>query len=70
MKARREHRIPRFGVAQAVLEASPRLDANPELFPGSRSGLTLLNIASTARAAHVYRMVSGQASGIGLASSV
>ena len=45
MKARREHRIPLSGAAVAVLEASPRLDANPHLFPGSRSGRPLSNMA-------------------------
>ena len=45
MKARREHRIPLSDAATAILEALPRIDGNPYLFPGARHGRTLSNMA-------------------------
>ncbi len=45
MKARREHRVPLSNSAIAVLEALPRIEGNPYLFPGARHGRPLSNMA-------------------------
>ncbi|MES9942810.1 MAG: integrase arm-type DNA-binding domain-containing protein [Candidatus Thiodiazotropha sp. 6PLUC2] len=45
MKARREHRVPLSDVALNVLAALPRIESNPYLFPGSRHGRPLSNMA-------------------------
>ena len=45
MKARREHRIPLSGAATAILDALPRINGTPYLFPGARHGLPLSNMA-------------------------
>lgn len=45
MKARREHRVPLSDASMAILETLPRVDGNPYLFPGSRHGRPLSNMA-------------------------
>ena len=45
MKASREHRVPIAGPAVALLEALPRVEGNPFLFPGARRGRPLSNMA-------------------------
>ncbi|MCG7867592.1 MAG: integrase arm-type DNA-binding domain-containing protein [Candidatus Thiodiazotropha taylori] len=45
MKARCEHRVPLSGAALNILAAIPRLEGNPYLFPGSRYGRHLSNMA-------------------------
>ncbi|MCG7936727.1 MAG: site-specific integrase, partial [Candidatus Thiodiazotropha taylori] len=45
MKARREHRVPLSDAALNVLAALPRIESNPYLFPGSRHGRPLSNMA-------------------------
>lgn len=45
MKARREHRVPLSDTCLAILEALPRVEDNPYLFPGSRPGRPLSNMA-------------------------
>ena len=44
-KTRREHRVPLSDAALAVLEALPRMAAHPYIFPGSRHGRPLSNMA-------------------------
>ncbi|MCG8049496.1 MAG: integrase arm-type DNA-binding domain-containing protein [Candidatus Thiodiazotropha endolucinida] len=45
MKARREHRVPLSDAALNILAALTRLEGNPYLFPGSRHGRPLSNMA-------------------------
>jgi integrase len=45
MKARREHRVPLSDAAIRILETLPRIEGNPYLFPGSRHGRPLSNMA-------------------------
>lgn len=45
MKARREHRVPLTGASLAILDALPRIEGNPYLFPGARQGRPLSNMA-------------------------
>ena len=45
MKARRVHRVPLSDAATAILEALPRINSNPYLFPGVRHGRPLSNMA-------------------------
>jgi integrase len=45
MKSQREHRVPLSDAAAAILEALPRIDGNPYLFPGARHGRPLSNMA-------------------------
>ncbi|MEW8474900.1 MAG: hypothetical protein AB2652_19300 [Candidatus Thiodiazotropha endolucinida] len=45
MKARREHRVPLSDAALNILAALTRLEGNPYLFPGSRIGRPLSNMA-------------------------
>ncbi len=45
MKARREHRVPLSDAAIDVLGALPRIDGNPYVFPGTRHGRPLSNMA-------------------------
>ena len=45
MKTRREHRVPLSDSAITVLEALPRIDGCPFVFPGSRNGRPLSNMA-------------------------
>lgn len=45
MKARREHRVPLSDAAMTILVALPRVDSNPYLFPGTRHGRPLSNMA-------------------------
>lgn len=45
MKMKREHRVPLSDAALMLLESLPRMDNNPYLFPGSRRGRPLSNMA-------------------------
>ena len=45
MKTRREHRVPLSGAVIADLNALPRLEGNPYLFPGARYSKPLSNMA-------------------------
>ena len=45
MKTRREHRVPLCDAALRTLEALPRIEGNPYLFPGARPGRPLSNQA-------------------------
>ena len=45
MKTRREHRVPLSDSAMTVLEALPRIEGCPFVFPGSRNGRPLSNMA-------------------------
>jgi integrase len=45
MKARREHRVPLSDATLRILEALPRIEGNPYLFPGARHGRPLSNMA-------------------------
>jgi len=45
MKARREHQVPLSDAAMNILEALPRIEDNPYLFPGARHGHPLSNMA-------------------------
>ena len=45
MKTRREHRVPLSDLAVAVLQALPRIEGVPFVFPGSRNGRPLSNMA-------------------------
>ena len=45
MKAQREHRVPLPDAALNILEALPRVEGNPYLFPGTRHGRPLSNMA-------------------------
>jgi integrase len=58
MKARREHRVPLSNAAVAVLEALPRIDGNPFVFPGARHGRPLSNMA-------LLQLMRGMGYGVG-----
>lgn len=45
MKARREHRVPLSDAALSILETLPHIAGNPYLFPGTRHGRPLSNMA-------------------------
>jgi integrase len=45
IKAQREHRVPLTQSAMAVLGSVPKIDNNPYLFPGTRNGRPLSNMA-------------------------
>ena len=45
MKARREHRVPLSDATLSILDALPRIEGNPYLFPGARHGSPLSNMA-------------------------
>lgn len=45
MKTRRAHRVPLSDSAMTVLEALPRIEGRPFVFPGSRNGRPLSNMA-------------------------
>lgn len=45
MKGGRVHRVPLSEAAVAVLEALPRVDGNPHVFPGQRKGKSLSSMA-------------------------
>jgi integrase len=45
MKTRREHRVPLSDAALRVIAELPRVEGNPFLFPGTRSGAPLSNMA-------------------------
>ncbi len=45
MKARREHRVPLSDSAREVLETLPHIEGCPYVFPGSRNGRPLSNMA-------------------------
>lgn len=58
MKAKREHRVPLVPAALAILEALPRLDGNPHLFPGSRRQRPISNMA-------MLQLMRGMGYGVG-----
>jgi integrase len=45
MKARREHRVPMSDATKVVLNALPRIEGNPYIFPGAKHGRPLSNMA-------------------------
>lgn len=45
MKARREHRIPLSDAAIEALNSLPRIAGSPHLFPSTRQGKHLSNMA-------------------------
>jgi len=45
MKADREHRVPLSGEAMDILNSLPRIEGNPFIFPGTRQGRPLSNMA-------------------------
>jgi integrase len=45
MKAGQPHRVPLSAPALAILEALPRVEGNPFLFPGARHGRSISNMA-------------------------
>jgi integrase len=45
MKGGQEHRVPLPEAALALLDALPRIEDNPHLFPGARYGRPLSNMA-------------------------
>jgi len=45
MKGRREHRVPLSDATLSILEALPRIEGNPYLFPSARHGRPLSNMA-------------------------
>lgn len=53
MKMKREHRVPLSAAAVALLEALPRLDGNPLVFPAPRGGqLSDMTLSATMRRMH------------------
>jgi integrase len=58
MKAKREHRVPLSGAALEILEALPRLPANPYVFFGQRPGRPLSNMA-------LLQLMRGMGYGVG-----
>lgn len=53
MKMKREHRVPLSSAAVALLEALPRLDGNPLVFPAARGGqLSDMTLSATMRRMH------------------
>lgn len=53
MKAKREHRVPLSPAAVALLEALPRLDGSPLVFPGGRGGpLSDMTLSATMKRMH------------------
>jgi integrase len=63
MKMKREHRVPLSPAAVALLEALPRLDGNPLVFPAIRGGmLSDMTLSATMRRMHEADLA---ASGVG-----
>lgn len=58
MKAKREHRIPLPNIAMDVLKRLPRSEDNPYLFPGTRYGKPLSNMA-------LLQLMRGMGYGVG-----
>jgi len=58
MKARREHRVPLSDAALSILEALPRIEGTPYLFPGARHGRPLSNMA-------LLQLMRGMGYGVG-----
>jgi len=58
MKAKREHRVPLTGAALALLEALPRIEGNPYVFPGARNARPLSNMA-------LLQLMHGMGYGVG-----
>lgn len=53
MKMKREHRVPLPPAAVALLDALPRLDGNPLVFPAARGGmLSDMTLSATMRRMH------------------
>jgi integrase len=60
MKMKREHRIPLPTNAVAMLEALPRLDGNPLVFPAARGGmLSDMTLSATMRRMHEADLAAG-----------
>ncbi len=45
MKGKQEHRVPLSDAAMAILDALPRIEDNPYIFPGARHGRPPSNMA-------------------------
>lgn len=58
MKTRREHRVPLSDEAVSILTQLPRISGNPYLFPGSRHGRALSNMA-------LLQLMRGMGYGVG-----
>lgn len=58
MKAGQPHRVPLSDAAMAVLQALPRVEGNPHLFPGARHGRPLSNMA-------LLQLMRGMSYGVG-----
>lgn len=60
MKMKREHRVPLPPVAISLLEALPRLDSNPLVFPAARGGmLSDMTLSATMRRMHESDVAAG-----------
>lgn len=57
-KTRQEHRVPLSDTAISILEALPRIEGNPYLFPGARQGRPLSNMA-------LLQLMRGMGYGVG-----
>ena len=58
MKAKREHRVPLTDAAVAILEALPRIEGCPWLFPGQKEGRPISNMA-------LLQLMRGMGYGVG-----
>ena len=62
MKMDREHRIPLSGAALALLQALPRLQDNPLVFPAARGGeLSDMTLSAAMKRMHASEVVAGGA---------
>ncbi|TGD45361.1 site-specific integrase [Pseudotabrizicola sediminis] len=62
MKMGKEHRVPLSARAVALLEALPRLDGNPLVFPAARGGqLSDMTLSATMKRMHEAEIASGNA---------
>lgn len=60
MKMKREHRVPLPPAAVAMLEALPKLDGNPLVFPATRGGmLSDMTLSATMRRMHESDVATG-----------
>ena len=55
MKMRKEHRVPLADALLKLLEQLPRVDDNPHLFPGMKTGKPLSNMAMLMGLRHIKR---------------
>ena len=68
MKMDREHRIPLSGAAMALLQALPRLEGNPLVFPAARGGqLSDMTLSAAMKRLHEADIAAG---GLGFADRV